>query len=445
MARSRLERLFVVVLLLLVVGLSVRVARRVSREGGTAFTRWQSQLLQLEDGVDISAVHHFPNPPMMAVLLEPIARLDPVPAALVWFYLKVAMAGLALWQVIRLVQPYAPRWAWMLIVLVSGKPILDDLSHGNVNLVILFLVVTMLTAYRARRDLLAGGLLALGIACKLTPALFVPYLVWKRSWKTLAGCGLGLALFLYPGLVPAARLGFVEHQQQLVSWYHVMVEPFLIEGKVTSEHINQSLPGLVTRLATESPSFIAWNGGEMVPMRYDNLLSLSPIIARRLTQCCLVGYLLLVGWCCRARRRDSWRTLAEFGLVVLGMLLFSERTWKHHAVTLLVPLALLVVATLRMRGSARVVFVTLLVSVLLLLLIPGLGGGKNRFETGLSPDFAKMAQVYGAYTWAFLMLLGGLVVLSRRADFARLGAYNLEHQPDPDMRFLVHAPANASS
>ena len=35
-------------------------------------------------------------------------------------------------------------------------------------------------------DIAAGLSLALGIACKVTPALFLPYLVWKRAWKTLA-------------------------------------------------------------------------------------------------------------------------------------------------------------------------------------------------------------------------------------------------------------------
>ena len=33
----------------------------------------------------------------------------------------------------------------------------------------------------------AGCVLGLAIACKVTPALFVPYLAWKRSWKALAG------------------------------------------------------------------------------------------------------------------------------------------------------------------------------------------------------------------------------------------------------------------
>src|SRR5207248_1605127 len=154
-------------------------------------------------------------------------------------------------------------------------PILDDLNHGNVNLFILFLVIAGLTAYRNRHDLVAGLLLALAISCKITPALFLPWLVWKRAWRTLAGCTIGLALFFYPGVAPGLRLGMEKNQEQLVSWYRGMVQPFLIEGKVTSEHVNQSLPGLVFRLATPNPSFVTFVNGVPTPSRYDNVFSLT--------------------------------------------------------------------------------------------------------------------------------------------------------------------------
>src|SRR5262249_19005280 len=159
-----------------------------------------------------------------------------------------------------------------------------DLEHGNVNLFILFLVAASLAAYRVRRDLLAGVVLGLAIACKVTPALFVPYFVWKRAWRAVAGCVLGLWLFLWPGLVPAVGLGWDHNQRQLASWYRGMVHPFLVEGKVTSEHHNQSLPGLISRLATPSPSFSTYIDNVYTPTHHDNLLELSPGQARGLVK-----------------------------------------------------------------------------------------------------------------------------------------------------------------
>src|SRR5919199_473268 len=95
----------------------------------------------------------------MAVLLLPFAKLPPLWAALTWFYVKAALTLLALHWIFRLVEgdgrPFPP-WARALAVLLSLRPILGDLQHGNVNLFILFLVVAGLTAYRRGRDLLAG-------------------------------------------------------------------------------------------------------------------------------------------------------------------------------------------------------------------------------------------------------------------------------------------------
>src|SRR5207248_679282 len=98
-----------------------------------------------------------------------------------------------------------------------------------------------------------GGLLALAIACKVTPVLFVPYLIWKRAWATLIACAAGMLLFLF--FVPSLKSGWENNINYLHSWVKGMILPYLEEGKVTSEHQNQSLPGLIFRLGTHSPSF----------------------------------------------------------------------------------------------------------------------------------------------------------------------------------------------
>ncbi len=404
-------RLFLAAVGVLVVVLGVRHAHKVASDR-SAFRRWQPQIQALDEGVDLSAKFNYPNPPVMAVLLEPLAWLPPVPAAMTWFTLEAAFAGLSLFWVIRLVEGEGdpmPTWGWILVVLCSLKPIADELAHGNVNLFILFLVVAALTAHQRGWSLRAGILLALAIACKTTPLLFVPYFAWKRSWRLLAGVVVGLALFTYPGVVPSARLGFVENQRQLVSWYDGMVRPYLVEGRVTSSHINQSLPGVVSRLTTHSPSFTVWIDRVRPELRYDNLLDLSPQVAKNVTMGCMAVFALLVVWTCRGRPAHP----GEYALIVLGMLLFSERTWKHHCVVLMLPFAVLVHHLTLRRGEYAIL--AILVLALSLILLPGFAAGHERNTVAESPGFAKMAQVYGAYTGAFLLLLGGVVVVLRTA------------------------------
>jgi hypothetical protein len=378
---------FVVALLAFFAALSVKYSFKVS-DNRSAILRWYTQLERLDDGEDIAARYQYPNPPIMAAILYPLTKLPPVAAALAWYYLKA------------------------LTVLLSLRPVMGDLEHGNVNLFILFLVAAGLTAYRLGRDFLAGLFVALATACKVTPLLFLPYFVWKRSWRTVAGFAAGLALFLWPGPVPGLLLGFEQNQRLVTSWFNGMVRPFVVEGKVWSDHNNQSLPGLVARLLTHEPSFSTYVNDVYTPTAYHNVLALEPRVARWLVKGCLGLFALAVVWCCRTptAQRQGWRPAAEFGLVLLGMLLFSERTWKHHCVTLVVPFAVLSyrLAAVSWRGGLGHYLAGSLAAAALLMATT---------SNGLLPAAAaKLAQVYGAYVLAYLVLAAALIVALRRGD-----------------------------
>jgi hypothetical protein len=286
-----------------------------------------------------------------------------------------------------------------------------------------------LYAFARGRDLTAGLSLALAIACKITPALFIPYFVWKRAWRTLAGCLAGLLLFLL--IVPGWFLGFERNLQLLGSWTHQMVTPYLVDAIVTSEHPNQSLPGLVFRLATHSPSFLDEKGQ---PLRYDNLVTFEPRHAAWIVKGCMAFFAVLLAWSCRTAviRRQGWRGAAEFSLVIIGMLLFSERTWKHHCVTLLLPFAVLVyyLAVCRPGPLLRAYLAASLAFVFLLMTSTGTSGVWDLLD-----EIAKMAQVYGVYVWAYVVLAAALVVLLRRK---RIQIADLKMQIRPqiaDFRF----------
>lgn len=406
------RRAFLALLLLFFVGLSVQYSFK-ALANRSAVVRWQPQLAGLEAGEDISGRYNYPNPPMMAVLLVPVARLgqwQPLAAALVWFYLKVGLTLLVFHWVFRLVaeagRPFPP-WAQALTVLLSIRPIVGDLQHGNVNLFILFLVIAALASFSRRRDFLAGLLLALAVACKLTPALFIPYFLWKRAWRCLTGCAVGIVLFLCPGVVPGSLLGFEENQRQLTSWYREMVRPYVVENRVQAKHSNQSLVGLIFRLTTHTPSFAEYDAAEdrYVPLAYANVVRLDPGQAKWIVLACEVLFAALVVWRCRTPRavRRGWRLGAEFAVVLLGMLLFSERTWKHHCVTLVLPFAVLCYyLAVEARGRVRIWLSGVLVATMLLL---------STTSTELFEESAKQAQVYGAYVVAFLVLLGSLAAL----------------------------------
>lgn len=422
------QRVFVVALLGLFVAVSVQYSLKVldARHGvqsRSAIQRWREQLLQLDAGENIYARFTYPNPPIMALVLRPIADLPPLVGALTWFYLKVAMALAAFAAIFRVIEtpemPFPP-WAKALAVLLSLRPVVGDLSHGNVNLFILFLVAAMLYAFRRGWDVTAGVILALAIACKVTPALFAIYFLWKRAWLLLAGCVIGLVLFFGP--IPALFLGWDQNAELLGSWIRQMVTPFLVGGVVTSDHPNQSLPGLVARMLTHSPSFSTYVNDVYTPVEYYNFLALSPSMAKWLVRGCMALFAGFVIWTCRAptRTRGGWRLAAEAGIIAVGMLLFSERTWKHHCVMLVVPFAVLSYSLAMSAADhrrRRFLIATLALGQVLM----------ATTSTALWPDeWAKLAQVYGAYVGMFLLLIVAQMAVLRRG-VARQAASDIPH------------------
>jgi alpha-1,2-mannosyltransferase len=418
------QRWFVSALLLVFFAASVQYTIKViNNPEGSAIQRWRAALLSLEANEDVYKTQVHPNSPIMALILLPFAHMPPVVGALAWFYLKVGLSLAAIYWAFRLVEIDGvsfPPWAKACTVLLSLRPILGDLAHGNVNLLILFLVLAALYAFRCRHDLSSGLLLGLAIACKVTPALFVPYFLWKRAWRTLAGSAVGLVLFAW--VVPGCLLGFRQGTDLLHSWTQQMIVPYVVAGEVYySEHNNQSLPGLTLRLLTHSPSFTVFIDDERVPVHYHNILSLSPHAAGWIVKCCMALFAVLVVWSCRTPlgQRRGWRLPAEFAVILLGMLLFSERTWKHHCVTLLLPFAVLMycLATCRPSPRLRSTLIAAVCGATMLMLTTSTG---PQGEDLVDLSWGKLAQVYGAFVWAYILLMAALVAVLRHRNSAGL-------------------------
>jgi alpha-1,2-mannosyltransferase len=408
---DRQRRWFFVGLVAFFLVLNVQYLFKISDNAHrSAIRRWTPQLLKLQGGENIWESHEYPNPPIMAMVLLPLTALSTNGGALAWFYLKTGMAIAAICLVFRMLEsperPF-PFWGKAAAIMLSLRPIQGDLSHGNVNLFILFTLVAALYFFTRGKDVRAGLTLGLAIACKVTPALFLPYFVWKRAWKMVGATLVGCCLFFWA--VPGLYFGWEKNQQFLASWYDGMVEPYLVEKQVTSEHQNQSLPGLLTRLLTDSPSFTDWIDGQTVALEHHNIAALAPEQVAWILKGCMALFALAVVLTCRTplKARTDWRLTAEFGLIALGMLLFSERTWKHHGVVMLLPFATLAYAWCAVPLSEPVrrwVMISVVLAALLMLTT----------STGLTNSLdraGKLAQVYGAYVWAYLALATGLVVL----------------------------------
>jgi hypothetical protein len=311
----------------------------------SAILRWRELIQSVARGENVynewTKDGSFPYPPIAGLLLWPISQLPPLAAALTWFCLKLLMAAAAIRWSIQLVARRDEGFSLgqvALVIVLASRPLLSDLQHGNINILILFLTTAGLSAFQNNRDRLAGTMIALAGAIKVTPLLFIPYFALKRQWNVVAWSLVGLAAFFF--FVPGTVLGFERNWWLVRSWSGAMIEPYMFQGKVETIQTNQSLPGVLLRLITDCPG-IELDDGTQVPV---NWVSVRPERALWIVKAVILGVLAWIGWLSRSRathRRDD-RLTCEFALVFIAMLLVSERSWKHHFVTMTLPYAALV-------------------------------------------------------------------------------------------------------
>jgi alpha-1,2-mannosyltransferase len=238
----------------------------------------------------------FTYPPFAALVLSPLA-LTAWPVAVAASLLVNAGAVVLLVRWFRRGDP----WMWaalaFLAVLVF-EPARDTFSFGQVNLVLLVLVLADLRALE-RGSRWAGVATGLATAIKLTPAVFIGYLLVTRRFRAAAiatgttTVATGLAVLVAPDSSWRFWTGAMWDTDRVGQLAYVS---------------NQSLRGVVARLDGDS---VWWLAAVAVT---------------------------LVCWLLRVRRADL---RAGFALTGALACLISPVTWVHHLVWLLPALFLL--------------------------------------------------------------------------------------------------------
>jgi hypothetical protein len=253
----------------------------------------------------------------------------------------------------------------------------------------------------------------------------VLYFLWRRSWTALAGMAVSLLVFVL--LIPVAVFGWNNNLDYLQSWHHQMVAPYAA-GIVSSEHKNQSLPGLLHRMLSDEPSFSDYDGDRKIVLETHNLVDWDRPVVQGIVVGCMALFAALAMLACRGSLdpRSHLRLIGEYSIVILGMLLFCERTWKHHCVTLLLPFGVLAygVSTPFLARGMRGYLAGTLVIVSLLMLSTSTGIFDKDID--IQDRLGKLAQVYGAYTGAFFVLLAAVAT-----TLFRLPAYDAEKRKEP--------------
>ena len=349
----------------------------VYRDAGLAVTRHPSELYALRLGV---AGQPFTYPPFAALLFAAASWLSFAGWRVALTVATIGVLPVVAYQALGIAGRPAgmPRLAGALAIAAAGlwlEPVMSTLVFGQINVLLLALVVGDL----ALPDRFKGKGVGIGLAAaiKLTPLIFVAYLLFTRRVRAAAisalifGASIGLGFVLLPEASAAFWRGQFSTQRD--TQFHLL---------------NQSIDGAVLRLTRDGPHWHAyWLAAEIV-----------------------VGVVGLGAAALTSRRGHEL-----LGLVTCAAtgLLLSPVSWSHHYVFVVPALALAAYGP-RRRGY-RIAGVAALIALFGYWPLPI--GGNGGFHPGarwLPHGLLRLAPHYGTagsgspeLNWRGLELIAG--------------------------------------
>jgi hypothetical protein len=190
-------------------------------------------------------------PPFPAVFVWGPASLLPAPG----FVLFLVLLNTAAWLGVIFASVWLATGKWVrqepLLYLVPSLICIgyvwDTFLLGQINILLLALVLGAFVLIKKKWPMAAGALIALAAAIKAFPVLLVSWLIWRRQWKALLGFSLAavMILLVLPGLVR----GYGQTVSELGVWFGGMAEQeFGQRAGIGVTYKNQSLKSVVFRL-----------------------------------------------------------------------------------------------------------------------------------------------------------------------------------------------------
>lgn len=221
------------------------------------------------------------------------------------------------------------------LVLISVNAI-TNLETSQVNIFIFFLVAVGIYFFSQQKDIWAGIFLGIAIAVKITPAIFVAYLFYKRYWKVALVAAVTLVICWGPILL--AILGIDFYVEVMQSWIAILMnyvdEGTMAEGMGGFRHTNQSLDAFFFRTFTHTEA----NGG--FENFYLNLMSINYEWADKIVKGLKLGLALFLAllFFKPFKTRNHPSMGLELSIVAIAMLFISPISWINHYIAMILPL-----------------------------------------------------------------------------------------------------------
>jgi hypothetical protein len=285
-----------------------------------------------------------PFPPPTALLLVPLASLEPLTA------LRIVSAASIL-CLIGSIFLLARILSWDVVdsavfILLSGHAIVNGLRFGQPYILVSSLCILGYYAYLKGRPLLAGACLGLFVAVKYYPLIFLAYFAFRREWKVLIG---GAIAILAVTLISISVLGWKIHQIFLMSVFgsHLTGRLSLKDSGRPFTAVYQSFDTLFNRLFILDPARNPQPLWSSPPLQFWSLAIVKVAIL-------LAAAATLIKL---ARRCTATAAAPSLGILGVLVLLIAPATATYHCVLLWLPVGLLVSYFLSQGGRLPAYFI----------------------------------------------------------------------------------------
>jgi len=239
---------------------------------------------------------YFTYPPFAALLLFPFGFLPLGVTATLFTLGTIAAVIVTTMWIFRALD--LPRlWVWYAVPLILAmEPLRETIPLGQINMLLIVLVLFDLLVLAPKGSRWMGVGIGLATAIKLTPGVFIVYLLLTRQWRaaaTAAATAAGVTL-LTAAVAPRASWDF---------WTHALWDTDRV-GR-TDITGNQSVLGLLHRLS-------------------------APAEPNRALWLVLAGGLLAFGLLRAVWAHGAGNEVAALALTGLAGGLMSPITWPHH-------------------------------------------------------------------------------------------------------------------
>ena len=347
------------------------------------------------------ALSGFDYPPVVALLVTPLAWVPVHVAVTAWLLIGVAATFAGALMVTRTLLPATwPRLELAVFMTVLYAPATYNLWHGQMNPVVFLLLALALRSWVRGEETRCGALIGLAAAIKLAPVVLLLLLLRRRWWKGTAAAGAVLAVGFGGGVLVYGLHTTVEYVQSVL--------PVL--SRDDGWLYNQSWAGAVNRLAGHSV------------LAFEPSLLVTRIVAVALSAVSLAA----AAWTVRPGREEPERRGAQFGAGVIAMLLAGTITWYAHDIHLLIPLAAGAALVARRREFRRPLVITVVLAALttavLAPLLISAASMPSIVAVSQTGWWWPLLQLTSAPTFAAAALLAALVVALRPNARPRAGA-----------------------